>query len=65
MVVMDQFTLRIVGFAVQPRVVDGPALCRMLNQVIGGAPTLPQHLSSDYDRSLSFIVGRPICAFSM
>lgn len=42
MVMMDQFTHRIVGFAVQPGVVDGPALCRLFNQVIGGAPTLPQ-----------------------
>lgn len=49
MVVMDQFTRRISGFAVQPGVVDGPALCRMFNQVIAGAPTLPQRLSSDHD----------------
>jgi putative transposase len=49
MVVMDQFTRRIIGFAVRPGVVDGPALCRMFNQVIAGAPTLPQHLSSDHD----------------
>jgi transposase InsO family protein len=55
MVVMDQFTRRIVGFAVQPGVVDGPALCRMFNQVIGGAPTLPQHLSSDHDPLFQFL----------
>jgi transposase InsO family protein len=36
MVVIDQFTRRIIGFAVQPGVVDGPALCRMFNQVITG-----------------------------
>lgn len=40
MVVMDQFTRRIIGFAVQPGVVDGPALCRMFNQVIASVPTL-------------------------
>jgi putative transposase len=48
MVVMDQFTRRIIGFAVQSRVVDGPALCRMFNQVIAGASALPQQLSSDH-----------------
>jgi transposase InsO family protein len=36
MVVMDQFTRRITGFAVQPGVVDGAAVCRMFNQVIAG-----------------------------
>jgi transposase InsO family protein len=36
MVVMDQFTRRIIGFAVQPGAVDGPALCRMFNEVITG-----------------------------
>jgi putative transposase len=54
MVVMDQFTRRIIGFAVQPGAVDGPALCRMFNQVITGAPTLPQHLSSDHDPLFEF-----------
>jgi transposase InsO family protein len=54
MVVMDQFTRRIIGFAVQPGVVDGPGLCRMFNQVIAGAPTLPQQLSSDNDPLFQF-----------
>jgi putative transposase len=49
MVVMDQFTRRIIGFGVQPGVVDGPAICRMFNQAIAGASTLPHHLSSDHD----------------
>ena len=34
MVVKDQFTRRIIGFAVQPGIVDGPVLWRMFNQVI-------------------------------
>jgi hypothetical protein len=38
MLVMDQFTRRIIGFAVQPGVVDGPVPCRMFNQLIAGAP---------------------------
>ena len=46
MVVMDQFTRRIIGFAVQAGAVDGPAICRMFNHAIAGALTLPQHLSS-------------------
>jgi transposase InsO family protein len=54
MVVMDQFTRRIIGFAVQPGVVDGPALCRMFNHVIAGVPTLPQRLSSDHDPLFEF-----------
>ena len=54
MVVMDQFTRRISGFAVQSSVVDGAALCRMFNQVIAGTPTLPQHLSSDHDPLFTF-----------
>src|SRR5262249_36777523 len=34
LVVMDQFTRRIVGFAVHRGVVDGLALCRMFNRAI-------------------------------
>jgi putative transposase len=54
MVVMDQFTRRIIGFAVQPGVVDGQALCRMFNQIIADAPRLPQQLSSDHDPLFQF-----------
>jgi putative transposase len=45
---MDQFTRRIVGFAVRRGVVDGVALCRMFNRAIQ-AQTLPRYLSSDHD----------------
>jgi len=45
---MDQFTRRIVGFAVHRGVVDGMALCRMFNRAIR-ANTLPKYLSSDND----------------
>jgi putative transposase len=48
LVVMDQFTRRIVGFAVHRDVVDGMALCRMFNRAIH-AETLPKYLSSDND----------------
>jgi putative transposase len=45
---MDQFTRRIVGFAVHLGVVDGMALCRVFNRAIR-AHTLPKYLSSDND----------------
>jgi transposase InsO family protein len=48
MVVMDQFTRRIIGFAVHPGDVNGTTLCRMFNQVIAGK-SLPRYLSSDND----------------
>jgi len=53
MVVMDQFTRRIIGFAVQAGDVDGPALCRMFNQAISRVGT-PRYLSSDNDPLFTF-----------
>jgi len=48
LVVMDQFTRRIIGFAVHRGVVDCIDLCRMFNRAIH-TQTLPKYLSSDYD----------------
>jgi putative transposase len=48
LVVMDQFTRRIVGFAVRGGIVDGVALCRMFNRAIRGQTT-PKYLSTDND----------------
>ena len=48
MVVMDQFTRRVIGFGVQVDDVDGVALCRMFNEVVVGSGA-PKHLSSDND----------------
>jgi len=48
MVVMDQFTRRIIGFGVQAGDVDGVALCRMFNTAISTQGT-PHYLSSDND----------------
>lgn len=48
LVVMDQFTRRIVGFGIRPGYVDGPALCRMFNKAISAAGQ-PRWLSSDKD----------------
>jgi len=36
LVVMDQFTRRIIGFGVHRGIVDGVALCRMLQRAIRG-----------------------------
>ena len=48
LIVMDQYTRRIIGFGIQAGVVDGLALCRMFKQAIRGA-SLPKYLSSDHD----------------
>ena len=48
MVVIDQFTRRIIGFAVYPGDYDGVTYCRMFNEVIAGH-SLPKYLSSDND----------------
>jgi putative transposase len=48
LVVLDQFTRRIVGFGVHRGAVDGVALCEMFQRAVH-AQTLPQYLSSDHD----------------
>ena len=48
LVVMDQFTRRIIGLGVHRGAVDGPSLCRMLNAAIH-ARGAPRHLSTDHD----------------
>ena len=48
LVVMDQFTRRIVGFGVHCGAVDGPNLCRMFHDAIRGRGA-PRHLSTDHD----------------
>ena len=48
LVVMDQFTRRIVGFGVHRGAVDGVALCGMFQRAFH-AQTLPKYLSSDHD----------------
>ncbi len=53
MVVMDQFSRRIIGFAVHAGVVDGPIVCRMFNSIIGRSLG-PQYLSSDNDPLFQF-----------
>src|SRR4030095_5220812 len=48
LVVMDQFTRRIIGFGIHSGIVDGVALCRMFQRAIRGH-NLPKYLSSDHD----------------
>ncbi len=49
LVVMDQYTRRIMGFGVHAGTVDGVALCRMFNRALRGQPWMPKYLSSDHD----------------
>ena len=44
LVVMDQYSRRIIGFGIQAIAVDGPALCRMFNKAIAGSG-IPKRLS--------------------
>ena len=53
LVVMDQFTRRIVGFGVHGGIVDGVALCRMFNRATRGR-SRPKYLSSDHDPLFRF-----------
>jgi hypothetical protein len=48
LVVMDQFTRRIIGFGVHRGIVDGVVLCRMFQRAVRGHG-LPKYLSSDHD----------------
>jgi len=49
LVVMDQYTRRIIGFGVHAGKVDGVGLCRMFNRAIRGQLGMPKYLSSDND----------------
>src|SRR5262249_20819109 len=48
LVVMDQFTRRLVGIGVQGGTITGSDVCRMFNSAIHGQG-LPRHLSTDHD----------------
>ena len=57
LVVMDQFTRRIVGFGIHRGIVDGTALCRMFHRAIRGQST-PKYLSTDHDPLYRFLQWR-------
>ena len=48
MVVMDQFSRKIVGFSVHRGAVDGAAICFMFNKIAAGK-SWPKYLSTDND----------------
>jgi len=48
MVVMDQYTRRIIGFSVHAGNVDGPALCRMFSEATS-VKDWPSRISTDND----------------
>ena len=48
MVVMDQYTRRIVGFGVHQDPIDGATVCRMFNEATAGR-SMPRRLSTDHD----------------
>jgi len=54
LVVIDQYTRRIIGFGIQAGAVDGVALCRMFNRAIRGQGCMPKYLSSDHDPLYKF-----------
>ena len=49
LVVMDQYTRRIIGFGVHAGTVEGVALYRMFNRAIRWQSWMPKYLSSDHD----------------
>jgi transposase InsO family protein len=53
LVVMDQYTRRIVGFGVHAGAVDGVGLCRLFNRATRDH-TPPKYLSSDHDPLFQF-----------
>jgi transposase InsO family protein len=53
LVAMDVFTRRIIGFGIGGEYIDGPSVCRMLNQAIAGhAP--PVRIITDHDPLFRF-----------
>ncbi len=56
MVVMDQFSRKMIGLAVHPGILDGPTVCRLFNQIISGQ-ALPKYLMT---HSFTFTNGKPI-----
>jgi putative transposase len=54
LVVMDQYTRRIIGFGVHAGTLNGVALCNMFNRAIRGQRWMPKYLSSDNDPRYRF-----------
>src|SRR5260370_21697228 len=54
LVVMDQYTRRIIGFGVHAGTVDPGALCPLVNRAIRGQRGMPKYLSTDNDSLYRF-----------
>jgi hypothetical protein len=54
MVVIDQYTRRIVGIAVNSGPLNGPTICRMFGRITSRAGTTPKAISSDHDPLFEF-----------
>ena len=48
LIVLDQYTRRIIGFGIHQDPIDGPRVCRMFNQATAGHP-IPRRVSTDHD----------------
>ncbi len=54
LVVMDQYTRKLVGFEVHQGNLDGSTVCSMFQKIISRSETQPKHLSSDNDPLFRF-----------
>jgi len=54
LVVMDQYTRRIIGFGVHAGTLNAVALCKMFNRAIRGQLWMPKYISSDNDPLYKF-----------
>lgn len=59
LVVMDEFTRRVIGFGVHSGIVDGVALCRMFHRAIHGH-SLPKYSARIMIRCIDSSNGKPI-----
>jgi hypothetical protein len=63
LVVMDQFTRRIIGFGVHSDIVDGVVLCRMFHRAIRG-PVCPNTSARITIHCIDSTNGKPIFGYS-
>ena len=62
MVIMDEYTRRIIGFSVHAGNVDGPALCRMFNEATS-EQGWPNRISTAMIRCSNIDSGKRISEF--
>jgi len=54
MVVMDQYSRRIIGFSIQKDGYSGPTVCRMFNEIVSQSQVYPKRISTDNDPIFNF-----------